>query len=181
MELDALILAEAATATEEGKFFIHGGGFTRFDVPRLPAPIPLDVLIRLRADVADLAKEQRLNLVLMGPQGIPNVEPIEVLAIPPGSGEPDLVEGQEQFLQIALTIPGVALRTGLYHVELRVNGRLAKKVPLPVVLDERADQGGHSDEPPRGKPAGSSSRPRSGSSSGKKAPPPPRQRQKRRR
>lgn len=178
MELDALILAEAVTVTDEGKFFVHGGGFARFDVPGLPVPIPIDVLIRLRIEEGDLKQEQRLNLSLMGPQGIPNVEPIEVLAIPPTKA-PDLVEGQEQFLQIALSIPGVALRDGLYHVELRINGRLAKKVPLPVVVD--AKMGSGDVEPPQKRPSGPTGQQGTKPRKAKRPSPSPRKGQKRRR
>lgn len=180
MELDALVLAEAVTITDEGKFFIHGGGFTRFDVPRLPAPIPIDVLIRLRVEDGDLKKDQRLKLALMGPQGIPNVEPIEVLAIPPKKA-PELVDGQEQFLQIALTLPGIALRAGLYHVEFRINGRLAKKVPLPVVIDENIGQEDFAVEPPQENPPEPSGQHRTRPPKKKRPPPPPRKKQKRRR
>jgi hypothetical protein len=133
VELDALILADAASLPGDGKFYIHGGGLTRYDIPALPAPIPIAVLVRLRVENGDLEKEHRINLVLMGPLEIPNVEPIEILATPPEE-RPDLAEGQEQFLELPLTIPGIALRAGLYQLELRVNGRLAKRVPLPVVV-----------------------------------------------
>ena len=135
MELDSFILADAVSVAENGKFYIHGGGLTRYDIPGLPAPIPIATLIRLRIEEGDLEKENRLNLALMGPLGMPNVEPFEILAVPP-QDEPDLGEGQQQFLEMALTIPAVAVRDGLYQVELRVNGRLAKQVPLPVVVTE---------------------------------------------
>lgn len=178
MELDALVLAEAITVTDEGKFFVHGGGFTRFDVPGLPAPIPIDVLIRLRVGDDDLKKDLRLNVALIGPQGIPNVEPIEVLAIPPKE-VPDLAEGQEQFLQVGLTLPGIALRAGLYHVEFRLNGRLAKKVPLPVVVDERIGQ--EEREPAGDSPSTPSGQQRAKTRKKKRPSPPPRKKQKRQR
>jgi hypothetical protein len=71
--------------------------------------------------VKTFKKEHRLNLALIGPLDIPNVEPFEILALPPEE-TPDLADGQEQFLEIALTVPAVALRAGLYHLELRING-----------------------------------------------------------
>ena len=165
MELDALILADAATVTEDGKFFVHGGGFTRLDVPELPAAIPIAVLARLRVQDGDLKKDHQLNFALIGPTGVPNVEPINVLAMPP-EAEPNLAEGQEQFLNVALTIPAMAVRDGLYHVELRYNGKLIRRVPLPVVVDKGMLQG---IEPPKAKPKTSKT---------KRPPPPPRKKRR---
>ena len=133
MELDALILADAASTPGDGKFYIHGGGFTRYEISALPAQIPLAVLVRLKVTAKDAEQEQRFNVALIGPQGVPNVEPIEILAVPP-EADPDLVEGEEQFLQVSLDIPAFAVRAGLYHLELRINGDLVRRVPLPVVV-----------------------------------------------
>lgn len=171
MKFDALILADAATVVGE-KFFIHGGGLTRYEVPGLPAQIPLSVLIRFLVEDGDLDQEKRLTLTLLGPQGIPNVAPVEIGAVYTTPEAGTVVEGQQQFLQIALSIPAVAVREGLYKVELRLDGKLAKRVPFPVVVNPGLAAVSTAPDPINGTPP---SKPKA------KRPPPPPQKAKRQR
>jgi hypothetical protein len=134
MKLDALILADAATVVGD-KYFVHGGGFTRYEVPRLPAPIPFSALVRFLVDESDFDKEHSLRLTLTGPAGIPNIEPVEIGAVYPSPDADDLVEGQQLFMQFALAVPAVALLAGIYHFELALDGKLLRDVPLPVVVN----------------------------------------------
>jgi hypothetical protein len=133
MELDTLILADAASTPFDGKFYIHGGGLTRYEIAGLPAQIPLGVLIRFRVSEKDAHLDHRLYVALIGPAGVPNVAPVEIQAMPPDDA-PDLLEGEEQFFQIGFRIPAIAIREGLYQLELRHNDQLVRKVPLPVVV-----------------------------------------------
>jgi hypothetical protein len=134
MKVDALILADAVSSPPDGKFYIHGGGLTRYELAGLPAPLPLGVLARIKIGKDDLKKSNLIRFTLVGPTGAANVDPIEV-RIANSHGEPDLLDGEEEFMQLALQIPGVAVREGLYHLELQINGRVARRVPLPVVVN----------------------------------------------
>ncbi|HYJ22604.1 MAG TPA: hypothetical protein VEW07_11360 [Solirubrobacterales bacterium] len=132
MELDTLILADAAS-TPNDKFYIHGGGFSRYELPGLPAPMPLGVLLRVRVSEADMKTEHVFRIAFIGPTGLPNVPPVDLVAFPPEE-IPPLLPGEERFAHVALQIPAMAVREGLYHLELHIDGELARKIPLPVVV-----------------------------------------------
>ncbi len=83
MELDSLILADAVSTPPDDKFYIHGGGFSRYEVPGLPFPVPLGVLIRLKVDDEDLHKSHQFLVAFIGPTGLPNVPPVEFVGTPP--------------------------------------------------------------------------------------------------
>jgi hypothetical protein len=172
VELDTVLLADAATVVGE-KFFVHGGGLTRYEIPGIPAQIPIEILIRLLVDDDDAGKEVELTVTLLGPQGIPNVEPLTLRAITPKPKKGELAEGQQQFLQIALGVPGVAIREGLYHVEIHLGGNLVKKIPFPVIIDPDLLIISPTPEPANGKPSKRSTKPKT-----KRPPPPPRKRRR---
>jgi hypothetical protein len=167
VELDSILIADAATVVGE-KFFVHGGGLTRYEIPGVPVQIPIEVLIRVLLADDDLDREVRLELTLLGPQGIPNVEPVEIRAInrTPAAGE--VADGQQQFMQLALGIPAVAMREGLYHLELRLDGELVKSIPFPVIVNPGLVSLSPSPEPTSGKPS-PKRKPKT-----KRPPPPPR-------
>lgn len=172
MELDAFILADAATVVGD-KFFVHGGGMTVYEVPGLPCSIPFSVLIRFALGENDFDKEHHLELTLRGPTGMPNIDSVEITTVlePPPAGS--VVEGQQQFLQLALGVPAVAVRDGLYKLEMRVGGKLVKSAPFPVVVnpDLMMVSPGAGEDQPSPKPKPKTKRP----------PGPPRKRQKKRR
>jgi hypothetical protein len=134
VKVDALILADAVSSPPDGKFYVHGGGLTRYEVAGLPAPLPLGVLARIKIGKEDHEQTHLIRFTLVGPTGAANVDPIEARITNAGE-EPDRLEGEEEVLQLALQIPGVAVREGLYHLELQINGRVARRVPLPVVVN----------------------------------------------
>lgn len=133
MELDAVFFADAVSTPPDGKFYVHGAGFTRYEISELPAPIPFSVLARFRVEAGDDGKEHRFKFTLIGPAGVPNVNPIEGAALPPEEA-PDLAEGEEQFFPVALDIHAFAVRDGLYHLEVELDGKLVRRVPLAVVV-----------------------------------------------
>jgi hypothetical protein len=135
MKLDALILADAVSTPPDGRFYVHGGGLTRYEIPGLPAMIPLGVLARLRAEDDDIGKESIFRFTLIGPTGLPNVEPVEA-SVTVEDHEMNRLEGEETFLNLGLQIPGLAVRDGLYRLELRMDGRIVRNVPLPVVVNK---------------------------------------------
>jgi len=170
--LDALILADAVSTPPDDKFYIHGGGFSRYEVPALPFPVPLGVLIRLKVEASDLHKSHHFRVAFIGPTGLPNVPPVEFVGNPP-TETAELVEGEERFVNIALQIGAVAVRDGLYHLELHIDGHLARRVPLPVVVTGGQAQATSGHEwPQAGEPA-QTSRPNSAAVEQSKAKRPP--------
>jgi hypothetical protein len=47
-----------------------------------------------------------------------------------------LLEGEQRFVQVGLTLPLGIIRTGLYRVELHVDGELLRTISVPLVLAE---------------------------------------------
>jgi hypothetical protein len=133
MEIDAFFLADHVAIPGGDKFYVQGGGFTRCEVPGLPAAIPLGVLARVRIDDDEAKQEHQFKFALIGPTGMANVEPIEGTASV-GETTPEPLEGEESFLQLGAIIPGVAVREGLYHVEFEIDHSLSRSIPLPVVV-----------------------------------------------
>jgi hypothetical protein len=134
VKLDTLILADAV-AVADGKCFVHGGGFTRYDIASLPSPIPISVFARLLIEDGDYAAPHHLVFSLFGPTGGLNVPPVGVQAIPPPE-MPELAEGEEPIYQVSVDIPAVAVRLGVYRFEITVDGTLARTLEFPVLLDE---------------------------------------------
>ena len=134
MEIDAFFIADhVVTHLADGKFYVNGGGFTRAEVPSLPTPLSLGVLVRIRLDDAEAKEEHHLKISLIGPSGNPNVEPVEGIAAPLGD-DPNSLDGEETFLQMAVTIPAMIVREGLYQVELELDGEVVRRTPLPVAV-----------------------------------------------
>ncbi len=135
MELETLIVADAVSTPPDGKFYVHGGGISRLEVPMLPFPIPLGVLLRFRIDEDDLNRSHRVALVLIGPADIPNVPGIEFDLAPPEE-PPTLAPGEEHFTQIGMQINAVAVRAGLHHLQVDLDGERVRHVPIPVIVAE---------------------------------------------
>ncbi|HET9395343.1 MAG TPA: hypothetical protein VFO36_04740, partial [Nitrospiraceae bacterium] len=134
VKLDTLILADAVTIAD-GKCFVHGGGFTRYDIANLPAPIPIGIFARLLIEDGDYEAPHHIVFSLFGPTGDLNVPAVGVQAIPPAD-LPPLAEGEEPAVQISAEIPAVAVRVGVYRFEMTVDGTLVRTLEFPVLLDE---------------------------------------------
>ncbi len=133
MRLNALLLADAVSAPPDGKFYIHGGGLTRITVPVLPFALPqLGVFIRLEADPEDLGRTYAFRLVLIDPDGVA-VGPLPQFEAPLPE-RMELVEGEQQYVVLALNVPGVTFgRSGLHRFEFWIGEELFGSIPLPVV------------------------------------------------
>jgi hypothetical protein len=134
MRLDAFLLADAvSTPPGDDKFYIHGGGLTRFVVPMLPFPLGVAVFIRFEVEDADIQEPHRFRILVFGPVGL-NLQPIdfESAAVEPTP----LLEGEQRFIQVGLTLPLGIIRTGLYRVELHVDEQLLGTISVPLVLVE---------------------------------------------
>jgi hypothetical protein len=139
MRLDTFLIADAIAApADDGKFYIHGGGLSRFEVPVVPFPMPLHVLIRLEvSDEELLSTSHHLLIKLIGPAGLPNIPPINLETGPEKSLKP-ILDGEQRFLQLALSLPALVVRVGVFHLELHVDGKKLGSIPLPVKLADNA-------------------------------------------
>src|SRR5437867_5681011 len=125
MELDYLVLADAATAAE-GKLYIHGAGWDRVLAREWPAAPAMAAAVRLRIPWTDTNQPHALELDIVNEDGL------SILPIPPGPfqgtinmGRPPIVQpGDDQFLPLAFHLNGVKFeRAGVYVVLLRIDGR----------------------------------------------------------
>src|SRR5580698_9828720 len=129
MRLDALLLADAVSAPPDGKFYIHGGGLSRLEVLGTLCPAPIGVFARLEVSDEELASSHQFRVTLIGPTGLPNIPPLEIQS-EPEKIDVERLEGEQRFMQFAISLTALVVRVGLYHVELRVNKRKVGSVPL---------------------------------------------------
>jgi hypothetical protein len=132
MEIDAFFIADHVAAPPDGKFYVQGAAFSRVEVSGLPTPLNLGVVALLRVSEAEAGEEHRVRITLFGPTEMPNVDAIEGVTQPQEiSGQ---LDGEEIFIQIAVMIPGIAVREGLHQVELVVDDQMIRRIPLPVMV-----------------------------------------------
>lgn len=138
MRLNALLIADAVSAPPDGKFYIHGGGLTRLTVPAFPFPVPqLGVFVRLEIEEHEVGEMHEFAFEFTDPDGDP-VGPgarFEAQIPPPLPGFPELEEGEQRFVVLALNIGGISVgRRGLHTFAFRVDGEALGTVPLPVTV-----------------------------------------------
>jgi hypothetical protein len=132
VRLDAFLLADAVSTPGDGKFYIHGGGLSRFVVPMLPFPLGVAVFIRFEVDETDIRQAHHFRVAVLGPVG-PNIQPLDFESLPMDD-PPTVLEGEQRFMQVGLNLPLGIIRTGLYRVELHVDGELLSSISVPLVL-----------------------------------------------
>jgi hypothetical protein len=135
MQVDYLILADAAAALE-GKHYIHGGGWDIIRGAAFPIQQSLAVAVRLSVDWHETNEQQTIEL------DVHNEDGRSVLPVPPGpmrgsitvGRPPHLHPGDEQHLPIVLNLVGVSFEAaGKYVVIMRINGQDAKRASFRVV------------------------------------------------
>jgi len=138
MELDGFIIADAAVGAPDGKMYIHGGGITALKPAFVPWIQPqLAFMIRLLLEPDELAEAHTFRLAIVDPEREEvraatehEFGPIEDLLEP--------VEGEELVVQLMVTMTPIQFpREAVYSVELDVNGRRLRTMPLPVVAQPR--------------------------------------------
>ncbi len=138
MELETLVVADAVSTPPDGKFYVHGGGISRLEVPTLPFPMQLGILLRFRIDENDLTRSHRVGVVLIGPANLPNVPGIEFDLAPPEE-LPTLAPSEERFTNVGMQINGVAVRAGLHRLQVDLDGERVRNVPIPVIVEAGAE------------------------------------------
>jgi hypothetical protein len=140
MQLDTFLIADAVAAPPDGKFYIHGGGLTNLTLPVVPFAVPqLGVLARFAVTEQELREPHSFEIRFTDPDGAPAGAPLPAFssaALEP----PELAEGEERFLALALNIGGIlVLRVGLHRLSIHVDGdeRGARPLPISVVSPDR--------------------------------------------
>jgi hypothetical protein len=135
MRLSALLVADAVSAPPDGKFYIHGGGLTRFTVPSLPFPIPqLGIFVRLEVEQTEVGQSHGFQFTLTDPDGVAVGAFPRFEAALPETPVP-LEDGEQRFVVLAVNIGGILVgRTGLHHLKFLVDDEPLGTVPLPVVV-----------------------------------------------
>lgn len=91
----------------------------------------LGIFVRLAVEAPEFRKPHTFRFALKDPDGTLVVRH----ELPAGRIEPpQLADGEERFLQIALNIGGLLFaRAGLFSLEFHVDDELMRALPLPVV------------------------------------------------
>jgi hypothetical protein len=135
MQVDFLVLADAATAAE-GKLYIHGAGWDTLFAASFPVQHPLlAAAVRLRVPWTATNQPHSLELDVIDEDGA------SILPDPPGvlRGEinvgrpPNLEVGQDQVMPLTFSIRGLTFeRAGGNSVVFRIDGSEEARSPFRV-------------------------------------------------
>src|SRR4051794_29453215 len=104
MRLDSWILADAASATPDGKVSLLGGGVSRVIVSSLPAQhAMLALVLRFVWEGSDADESHEVALSLISPAGAQVLSPTPAVDVPPRQPR-DLIEGEEFYLHVVMNL-----------------------------------------------------------------------------
>lgn len=128
MDVTFAVVADYANVTREGKLNVMGI-FDRVYARQVPARFPpMQLVIRLEVDYAELDAEHSVRVQLGGPEG-ESVLDIDGSFTPRG-GQP----GQKTSVNHILQLGNVPLeRTGAHRILVWIDGDLKREVPIHVV------------------------------------------------
>ncbi len=131
MELDFAFLADAADVPA-GKLFVMGGAFDTIQVSHLPATHPtLAVVLRLLLGPNDLDRKHQLEILLLDADAHHIASAQGELQVPKS---PDSPAGWKQAVILPLRFMNVPFKqAGHYSIEILINGKIAKAIPLRVL------------------------------------------------
>jgi hypothetical protein len=133
MQLETLILADAVSAPPDGKFYVLGGGITRFNVVQLPMIAQLGVFARLQFDENEPLRAHRIEIHFLDPDGIDVLKGGPDLQTPEIAEPPQLAEGEQRFIALAINMSGVPIRQyGMHLLRILADGETMREVPLPA-------------------------------------------------
>jgi hypothetical protein len=126
MEIAYAFLANAAEGTPDGRINVLGGDFDTVQVATLPAVIPLiAVVIRFSCTVDDSGSRHRCRIEIPGVAGIATDAEIDV---------PNLEHRATSKVMAITHIAGVVFNNaGMFPVEISLDGKLVRSLPLHVV------------------------------------------------
>ena len=134
MEVDYMVLADAAAAAE-GKLYIHGGGWDTVFAQTLPTTLTAAVALRIRVPWPDTNIEHTIGLDILDADGA------SILPREPGPlrgainmGRPATIEvGDDQVVPIVIGLNGTAVeRFGRYVIVFEIDGQEKARAPFRV-------------------------------------------------
>jgi hypothetical protein len=139
MRVETVLLADAASTSQDGKLNLLGGGITRINLPTLPWNLVAAVVIRAKVDPSDLEGDapHRLALDLRNPAGsskLPRVLETPVLrqALRETAGRS--LPHEDQYLHIIAAFQNIPLtEEGVHSVVVLLGDALAWELHIPVV------------------------------------------------
>ncbi len=136
MDVTFAVLADYANVSREGKLNVMGI-FDRVFTRQVPARFPpMQLVVRLEADYAELNTEHTVRVQLGDPEGEPVLD-IDGTFTPRG-GQP----GHKTSVNHILQLGNVPLqRTGSHRVLVWIDGDLKREVPLHVAQAPEAPPG----------------------------------------
>jgi hypothetical protein len=135
MRIETLLIADAVSAPPDGKFYLHGAGITRFNVPQLPTIVQIGLLARFELDEHEPYERHRIQIHFIDPNGVDLLKGGPELWSDVPTEPPQHVDGEQRFLALVINMGGLVIQQeGMYHLHLDVDEQTVRAAPLPVVL-----------------------------------------------
>jgi hypothetical protein len=135
MKVEYVIVADYATATDDGRFNAIGAGIRFLAVPEFPHTFPnLSVLVSLQFDEQEVDKHFKLEVTLVGPQGAVVLGPIDWDILP-------AIGVEEGLAVVCATASGQHVQfaqPGEYTVVVAVDGEVQTTLPIVAWQDTTA-------------------------------------------
>jgi hypothetical protein len=135
MRLETLLVADAVSAPPDGKFYLHGAGVTRFNVPQLPTFVHMGILVRFELDEHEPYARHQIAIHLTDPKEMDLLKGGPELWTDVPTEPPEYVEGEQRFIAVVINLGGLMIQQeGMHHLQVDLDGVTVRAVPLPVVL-----------------------------------------------
>ena len=127
-EIDYLILSDHAEVVN-GKMYLMGGGWSRFQPPGYPAVMKYGIALALRVPYLDAERSHHLTVRIVDADGadVVKVEADVETGRPPG------MQGEDQFVPFAISGSTELQGPREFVVEATVDGNRPKRVPLKAM------------------------------------------------
>lgn len=127
MRIDVALLCDAAN-TRDGLLYILGGGVTRIRRPAYPAPMGLDLALRISGHQSESGTRHTLNVIVQDIDGRRHADVNATFATQSGS---DMRPGEDITVPLPLDLRAVALpAAGEYSVEILIDDNHQASIPL---------------------------------------------------
>jgi hypothetical protein len=131
VRLDSFLLAEYASV-ENDKLYVIGGGITRIEAPQLPWTQALALIARFALSADERRHPHLLSMSMTRPDGELLFDARDIGL--PVTEEKRRAEGEERYGQLVLVFQQIPFpETGIYRLNLAMDGEHFRSVSLPVV------------------------------------------------
>ncbi|MGO9600266.1 MAG: DUF6941 family protein [Isosphaeraceae bacterium] len=137
MDIQAFLLAKYAEQTGDGLMTIVGGGIANLKFASFPHVFRnLAIVAKVLLEVSEALEAHEFKVHILGPDG-------KIIAEPPDAYQTPAVEMpppvEYLYINLALTMMNVTLPVeGRYWVEMELDGKVVRKIPVLVQTVEEA-------------------------------------------